>query len=175
MPEAAPEDIKSERYIEIYDWLHRFTLGPAYQTLLKVWSLVTPRIWEGYERQGIKGLQEQILLEKAQIAIRKAWKQNRPFFFGRKFKVKDGSPENQSPENNPSTEQNGDCQVPAGGGVQSEGTRAAARNRRHRKPRVLRDASSGVSPDGKAVRPRRSRKPSGTPEGAGTDRPGAGD
>jgi hypothetical protein len=148
MPEAAPEDIKSERFIEIYDWLHSLILSPAYQKLLKVWALVRPEIWEGYAAHGVKGLQEQILLEKAQIEIRKTWKRNRPFFFGRKFKVKEGSAsENENPENQTESQQDGDSEVSPSGDVRPEGKRPAKRNRRRGRRKVLRAEGAGSASD----------------------------
>jgi hypothetical protein len=89
MPDAKPEDIKTERFVEIFDWLHRLKLGNEYQQVAKVRRLVPEAQWERYQLFEITGLQEQLLLEQANIKLRKAWKHNRPHFFGRKFKSKD--------------------------------------------------------------------------------------
>ena len=86
MPEADPEDIKSERYVEIFDWLHALRMSPEWEKTTKARALVPEYVWENYRLHEIRGLQEQIILENANIALRKAWKRSRPFFFGRKFK-----------------------------------------------------------------------------------------
>lgn len=97
MPEAEPEDIKSERYVEIFDWLHALKLSPEWDTTVKARALVKEDVWEMYRLHEIKGLQEQLILEAANIKLRKAWKRNRPFFFGRKFKkVKPNGEQDQS-------------------------------------------------------------------------------
>lgn len=151
MPDAKPEDIKVERYVEIFDWLHKLKTGPEYLALLKVWKLVAPEVWQGYADHEIKGLQEQILLEKAQIALRKAWKQNRPFFFGRKFKTSeetngsDKTTGNAKPTPEATTEQDGNPESPSGGGVRSEGKRTPSHHRRRGRPRVLRGEGEGIS------------------------------
>lgn len=86
MPEAEPEEIKSERYVEIYDWLHALKLSSEWDTVKKARGLVKEYVWVNYKATGVQGLQEQIILENANIKLRKIWKRNRPFFFGRKFK-----------------------------------------------------------------------------------------
>lgn len=57
------------------------------------WRLVPPHAWEAYKLHDIKGLQEQLTLEKHLVRLRKLWKQNRPSFFGRTFKAKGSKPE----------------------------------------------------------------------------------
>jgi hypothetical protein len=86
MPEVEPEDIKSERYIEIYDWLHALKLSSEWSVVLKARKLVHESVWEMYRLHEIQGLREQVILESANIKLRKAWKRKRPFFFGRKRK-----------------------------------------------------------------------------------------
>lgn len=150
MPEAKPEDIKVERYTEIFDWLHKLTLSPEWTNLLKVWKLVAPEVWQGYIDSEIKGLQEQLLLEKAQIAIRKLWKLNRPFFFGRKFKVKDGSestPTDETPEATSETKQDDTRVRSQSGRVRSQKSGTPAHHRRRGRRPVLHQEGDG-SPDG---------------------------
>lgn len=151
MPEAKPEDIKSERYVEIFDWLHKLKTGPEYTKLMKVWRLVAPEVWQGYIDNEIKGLQEQKLLEAAQIDIRKAWKLNRPFFFGRKFKSNGDSNENPTDEKSEAAaaaDQDGDSQSPEGRGVRSKRKRTPPHHRRRGRPAVLRGEGEGISDGG---------------------------
>lgn len=89
MPEADPNDIPLTKYNEIFDWLHKLKLSEEYVRVLGVWKLVPEKQWAGYILHQVEGLQEQILLEKALVLLRKRWKQERPSFFGRKFKNHD--------------------------------------------------------------------------------------
>lgn len=88
MPTADPEDIKIERYVQIFDWLSNFKTSDEFAAYLKVWRLRTPSQWQSYIDLDITGLQEQILLEKANAVLKRRWKRNRPCFFGRTFKPK---------------------------------------------------------------------------------------
>jgi len=151
MPDATPDDIKVERFVEIFDWLHKLKTGPEFLALLKVWKLVAPDVWERYKLLDIKGLQEQILLEKAQIVLRKAWKQNRPFFFGRKFKTEEPNGDSPSTDTEPTTEatteQDGNPEGAAVGDIRSKGKRTPPHHRRRGRPRVLRGEGEGISGD----------------------------
>jgi hypothetical protein len=153
MPLSPAGEIRVERYVEIFDWLHEFMLSDEWSVLMKAWKLRPEHIWANYELHEIKGLQEQILLEKAQVGIRKRWKLNRPFFFGRQFKKgkPDGdsdSSSNESPQGETSSEQGGDSESPSGGSVRSEGDRAASRDRGHRQRHVPHREGGRVSPGG---------------------------
>lgn len=80
-----PEFIPVEKFAEAFDWLHLLSQSEAYAAVIKVKKLRTQEIWDRYKAYGIRGLQEQILLEAAQLRLRKAWKTNRPSFFGRVY------------------------------------------------------------------------------------------
>lgn len=155
MPDAEPIEIRIERYVEIYDWLHALTQCDEWTNLLKVWKLRPEHIWEGYKLHEIKGLQEQILLEQAQIKIRKRWKLNRPFFFGRKFKK--GKPDgcddssDSEPKTENSTEQNSDSDSSSGVGVRSEGGGTAQGHRRRGRDSVLHSPGQGNAGGGRNV------------------------
>lgn len=154
MPLSPAGEIRVERYVEIFDWLHEFMLSDEWSALMKAWKLRPENIWENYRLHEIKGLQEQLLLEKAQVGIRKRWKLNRPFFFGRQFKKgkpddgSDNSTTDASTENQTSAEQDADSADSAGGGVRSEGDRAASRDRGHRQRHVPHREGGRVSPGG---------------------------
>lgn len=107
MPDAKPEEIKSERYIEIFDWLHDLRMSPEWASAAKARSLVKEYVWANYKATGVQGLQEQIILEAANIKLRKAWKRDRPFFFGRKFKK--GKPDGEQKQ---ATEQDSNQENP---------------------------------------------------------------
>jgi hypothetical protein len=83
---ADPLRIQSDTYIKAFDWLHNLSISSAYAGVLKVKALLPQHIWDMYKLQGLRGLQEQLLLDKAQIKLRKLWKQNRPTFFGKVYK-----------------------------------------------------------------------------------------
>lgn len=84
MPEYPPEEIKSEHYVAAFDWLHELRIGEAYGAVLAARRLVPSHQWDAYRLHEIDGLQEQILLAKAHKKLRKAWKTDRPSFFGKK-------------------------------------------------------------------------------------------
>jgi hypothetical protein len=134
MPTAEPVEIRIERYVEIFDWLHALTQSDEWAALMKAWKLRPEHIWEGYALHEIKGLQEQILLEKAQIAIRKRWKLDRPFFFGRIFKKEkpsDGdSSSDPQPETQATAEQDDNREGASGKRVRSQGDGTAPHHRR---------------------------------------------
>jgi hypothetical protein len=83
-----PNVIPLEKYNDIFDWLHKFKLSDEWVAAMKVWNLVPPKQWAGYDLHEVTGLQEQILLEAALSKLRKRWKLERPSFFGRKFRAK---------------------------------------------------------------------------------------
>lgn len=83
--EADPCRIKAETYVEAFDWLHAISLSQEYITVVKVKTLLPQSNWDLYKLQGFRNFQEQILLEKAQLALRKLWKTKRPSFFGKIF------------------------------------------------------------------------------------------
>lgn len=83
---ADPLRIQSDTYIKAFDWLHNLRISSEYAGVLKVKALLPQKIWDMYKLQELRGLQEQNLLEKAQIKLRKLWKQNRPTFFGKVYK-----------------------------------------------------------------------------------------
>lgn len=86
MPEASPQWIRPEKYIEVFDWLHNLKLSPEYLAAGKAWAMVKPDVWAMYELHGFTGLTEQLILQEALSNLRKRWKLNRPSFFGRKFR-----------------------------------------------------------------------------------------
>jgi len=104
MPDADPDVIPLSKFNEIFDWLHKFQLSDEWVAVLKVWALVPPHQWAGYDLHELTGLQEQILLEAALAKARKRWKLERPSFFGRKFRAKndkgDNDPEFEDLEEN---------------------------------------------------------------------------
>ena len=84
MPEGRlPEHIPTERYAEAFDWLHRLSQSQEYADVLKAKTLRPQEIWDRYRDYGIIGLQEQVILQSAQLKLRKVWKTNRPSLFGR--------------------------------------------------------------------------------------------
>jgi hypothetical protein len=84
MPQGRkPEEIKLEKYVEAFDWLHRLRHGGAWIAVEKAKALRPQEIWDAYKAHGFKNLQEQIILERAQEQLRKAWRTNRPSIFGR--------------------------------------------------------------------------------------------
>lgn len=99
------DEIKLEQYVEAFDWLHRLYTGGAWLGVERAKKLRTQEIWDTYKAHGFRGMQEQIILERAQLALRKAWKTNRPSFFGRVYR----EPEQDSDQENSD-----------GGGVRSE-------------------------------------------------------
>lgn len=180
MPEAEPAEIRIERYLEIFDWLTALIASDEWTALMKVWKLRPERIWADYILHEIKGLQEQILLETAQAGIRKRWKLERPFFFGRKFKKGNHGDESSSdPESTGETaaEQDGHPESASSGGVRSAGERAAARDRRRRRSGVLRPTGERVPGNG-GGQPRNRRPGQGSQRPAKrpqSDRPGTGE
>jgi hypothetical protein len=156
MPDAEPAEIRIERYVEIYDWLHALTQSDEWTNLMKQWKLRPEHIWAGYELHEIKGLQEQILLEKAQILIRKRWKLNRPFFFGRKFKKGkpdgdgDSSSDSES-ETETATEQDSPSESSSGRGVRSAGAGSAQGHRGRGRDGVLHSPSAGNAGGGRKL------------------------
>lgn len=83
---ADPLRVKIETYVAAYDWLHNLSISAEYAAVVKVKALLPQHVWDMYILQEFRGLQEQILLDKAQIALRKLWKRNRPTFFGKVYK-----------------------------------------------------------------------------------------
>lgn len=81
-----PEEIKIEQYASAFDWLHRLSISLQYDAVRKAKALRTEELWASYRAYGFKNLQEQVILEKAQDGLRRAWRQNRPSFFGRIYK-----------------------------------------------------------------------------------------
>lgn len=89
MPEGRPPDqIPVEQYVKAFDWLHKLSQTAEYLELKRVYGLLKPATWQAYRANAITGLREQLLLEAASIALRKAWKLNRPSFFGRVYRGK---------------------------------------------------------------------------------------
>lgn len=97
-----PEKIKLPQYVEAFDWLHRIYTGPDWECVVKAKSLRPQEQWDSYKAYGFTGLQEQLILESAQVKLRKAWKFQRPRFFGKVFK----------PDEEETTEQDADCENP---------------------------------------------------------------
>jgi hypothetical protein len=83
-----PNVIPLAKYNEMFDWLHKLKLSDEWVAVMKVWNLVPPKQWAGYDLHEVTGLQEQILLDAALAKLRKRWKSERPSFFGRKFRAK---------------------------------------------------------------------------------------
>lgn len=87
MPQGRkPEEIKLEKYVEAFDWLHRISISGEYAGVQKAKKLVSEETWAKYKAYNITGLQEQIILNNALLKLRRAWKTNRPSFFGKVFK-----------------------------------------------------------------------------------------
>lgn len=101
MEDGSPADplrVKIETYVAAYDWLHNLSISAEYAAVVKVKALLPQHIWDMYALQELRGLQEQILLDKAQIKLRKFWKQNRPTFFGKVYKhVEEEEPTDADP------------------------------------------------------------------------------
>lgn len=57
-----------------------------YENMVKVYSLVTPEIWERYKLFEIEGLAEQAILEKASKKLLKKWRTKRPRLLGKRKK-----------------------------------------------------------------------------------------
>lgn len=91
-----PEEIKLERYVEAFDWLHRLASSREYAAVQKAKLLRPQQIWDAYKAHGFKNMQEQVILEKAQENLRRLWRTNRPSFFGRIYR----EPEQDSTEEN---------------------------------------------------------------------------
>ena len=98
-----PEHIPVEKFAEAFDWLHFLRQGREWEAVEKVKRLRTQEMWDKYKAYGFKGLQEQLLLEAAQARLRKAWRTNRPSFFGRTYKDAEN-------DNEEETEQDSDQQ-----------------------------------------------------------------
>lgn len=79
-------EIKIEQYAKAFDWLHRLSISPQYEAVKKAKALRTEELWATYKAYGFKNLQEQVILEKAQDGLRRAWRYNRPSFFGRIYR-----------------------------------------------------------------------------------------
>jgi len=95
---ADPLRVKIETYVAAYDWLHNLSISSEYAAVVKVKSLLPQHVWDMYILQEFRGMQEQILLDKAQIALRKLWKRNRPTFFGKVYKhVEEEQPTDADP------------------------------------------------------------------------------
>lgn len=90
---ADPLRIQSDTYVKAFDWLHNLSISDEYAKVVKVKALLSQHIWDMYKLQELRGLQEQILLEKAQIKLRKLWKQNRPTFFGKVYREEPTEPD----------------------------------------------------------------------------------
>lgn len=87
-PDNTPAVIPLARYNEIYDWLHMLLMSDEWAMVVSARQLVPDSVWDYYQLHDIKGQQEQLVLEKHLVKLRKRWKQNRPSFFGRCFKAK---------------------------------------------------------------------------------------
>lgn len=81
-----PSEIKIPQYVKAFDWLHELRISREWQTLVAAKALLPQSAWDNYKAMGMHGLREQLILESAQLAIRKAWKTKRPTFFGCKYK-----------------------------------------------------------------------------------------
>lgn len=87
MPANRPADeIKIDQYTKAFDWLHLLYTSPEWEALVKAKAQLPQNVWDRYKAHRITGLEEQKILEAAQLGIRRAWKINRPSFFGRVYK-----------------------------------------------------------------------------------------
>lgn len=110
MPEGRPPDqIKIEKYTEAFDWLHRLSQSDAMTAVQKAKALLPQEIWDNYKSFDINGLREQGILADAQLLLRKEWKKQRPYFFGRVYAAE--------------SEQDGDQQDTGDGELRPEGER----------------------------------------------------
>lgn len=85
MPEGDIEIIKPQKFIDAFDWLSEVIQSPEYQAVQKVWALVTPQQWAGYDLHGITGLTQQNMLADALVPFKELWKNRPGSFFGKKF------------------------------------------------------------------------------------------
>lgn len=99
-----PDRIKLEVYVEAFDWLHRIYTSGEWAATVKARKLVPEERWATYKAHGFTGLQEQLILESANIKLRKVWKFQRPSFFGKVYSdeestdpQQDSGPENPEP------------------------------------------------------------------------------
>jgi hypothetical protein len=82
------DEIPIPQYVKAFDWLHELKISREWEVLLAAKALLPQLAWDNYKALGMRGLREQVILESAQLAIRKAWKDKRPSFFGRHYKPK---------------------------------------------------------------------------------------
>lgn len=126
MPSGDINQIKAEKYAEVFDFIHRFIGTEPYNDAIYAWKLLTPKMWANYKMVGAKGLREQKILEAALLGLRKWWKTRPTSFFGKHY-------DDQSTQE--------DCtETP----VQAEGAGSAKDNRGRRQRRLLSPAGDGV-------------------------------
>jgi hypothetical protein len=85
---------KLKHFVDAFDWLHQFSLSPAYEGFVDVYSLREPEVWANYKILEIEGLAEQNLLQEAGKKLLKRWRVKRPRMFG-KDKPQDAEEENE--------------------------------------------------------------------------------
>lgn len=84
MPTGETNLIKPQKYIDAYNWLDEILKSEEWSEVERIWNLLPPDVWEGYDMFGFEGLAEQILLENACTDLKNLWKTNRPSgFFGK--------------------------------------------------------------------------------------------
>ena len=76
-----------DHFVRAYDWLHTFSMSPAYTEFKRVFALRPLTIWQNYESMGLTGLREQVMLEEAGRKLKKRWNVRRPRMFGPDRKV----------------------------------------------------------------------------------------
>jgi len=92
-----PHEIKLEIYVEAFDWLHRLGQSAEIAAVDSAKKLIPQSQWDKYKAYGFRGLQEQLILERAQERLRKAWRTHRPGFFGKTYEPKqDGDQQDSS-------------------------------------------------------------------------------
>lgn len=84
-----PEEIPIPHYVKAFDWLHNLATSPEWTELKRIKALCPDHVWAAYKAQQITGLREQLMLQSAQLAVRKLWKFKRPSLFGRTYKPKE--------------------------------------------------------------------------------------
>ena len=84
-----PEEIKIDQFSKAFDWLHNLQQSSDWAKLVGIKALLPQKVWDLYKSHRITNLREQVLLAEAQLAVRKAWKNKRPSFFGRTYKPKE--------------------------------------------------------------------------------------
>ncbi len=60
--DIVPREYKTKTLAVAFDWLHDIYLSNEYDRVVKIWTSVTPEVWENYKLLGVENLTEQRLL-----------------------------------------------------------------------------------------------------------------